>query len=1056
MKNLPSQSLIFLGLSLTIIIQSAKAAYPAYDWSSVPGGWVYTNNGDQAICGPGGVADSLDGTWNRNNGSSEWDCSGLGGTLKSGLNAPGGVIAVTTGTHPSEVGISYLRIQDCGNPEQFKDPSNVTFTRPANRKILFVHDMTAEGCPDTVLDDGFTITFRARIPTRAKTTAPIDDLYPAGEAGNGVVTYPAAGDGILIRDNANGCVSARQLSPSSKIGFSLVTSNDSTSGFVGGTKANFMGFEVNGLNGNVPNNNVDFGVAPTQYLPLDPTEWNEFWIVVTKDDSGLGTHLLLVYTNGSTSAQIFHVTAASSGGELSSVSHIEMGSSQTAQSGAVDIDFLAYKFAAVFPPGAGGAPPTILNVSPTPPASGNVFWPVASGVSFSANASAGKTIGNSGIVLVLNGVDVSASLAITGGGTANVSATYNGLLANTIYTGTIQVTDSAGAKATFPLRFDTFTTASSIVADAEDYNYSMGLFYDNSAPNFYGLSAGTEGVDYHKLTPGTDVNSTHHAYRPGDAVSTVTSADSARAAFTSASATDYDVADIEQGEWQNYTRTFAAGKYAVYLRYFAVVSQSVRLERVTSDRTLPNQTTDFLGTFPVASGSSYNYVQLVDGSGNPLVLNLSGVTTLRLTAPDASLNLALNYLVFAPSAAANLPPVVGYAAPAGNSTTFLPDGKIQIAIVNRDTAVVPASINYRLDGTDVTGSSTIASTPSGALVTYQPPGQLVLNSLHTNRVVFTNNAGTPVSFTNQWSFRVANLPVLVSSWATAPGSGSNPGFTGLIHKHDNAQSLLFPNNAIRAESQVGGTLIDGTTGQPFTNDIPGPNGDGTFTTTGVINYSYDGTDRAYFTGDQIFPYLDTDPSGTYAHIAMSVTTYLDLPAGLVRFGSRRNDGFKLSSGFHFSRNAATLQLGILESANNDNGTGTTEFDFVVPTAGVYPFRLIFFQNTGLCDLEWYSVNRTTGARTLINSATPGSVKAYMTRPNLPLTPQKILNPRITGTNILFEYQTLFGYNYYVDYKDVVTGSWTLGATPTAGDGSILTFSAPANASARQFLRIRAQ
>src|SRR5207249_1919919 len=151
--------------------------------------------------------------------------------------------------------------------------------------------------------------------------------------------------------------------------------------------------------------------------------------------------------------------------------------------------------------------------------------------------------------------------------------------------------------------------------------------------------------------------------------------------------------------------------------------------------------------------------------------------------PDASLNLALNYLVFAPSTAANLPPVVGYAAPAGNSTTFLPDGKIQIAIVNRDTAVLPASINYRLDGTDVTGSSTIASTPSGALITYQPPSQLALNSLHTNRVVFTNNAGTPVSFTNQWSFRVANLPVLVSSWATAPGSGSGPGFSGKIHKH---------------------------------------------------------------------------------------------------------------------------------------------------------------------------------------------------------------------------------------------------------------------------------
>jgi hypothetical protein len=131
---------------------------------------------------------------------------------------------------------------------------------------------------------------------------------------------------------------------------------------------------------------------------------------------------------------------------------------------------------------------------------------------------------------------------------------------------------------------------------------------------------------------------------------------------------------------------------------------------------------------------------------------------------------------------------------------------------------------------------------------------------------------------------------------------------------------------------------------------------------------------------------------------------------------------------------------------------------MVQSAGVYPFRLIYFQNNGKASLEWYSVDRTTGARTLINSNLVGAVKAYMSRPLLTLTPQKILNPRIAGTTIQFEYQTLFGYTYYVDYRDSVSpGSWTPDPTAGfAGDGSVHTFTIPSNASTKRYYHIRAQ
>src|SRR5206468_1199680 len=71
-------------VSLALIIPTAAIlAGPGIAYPDPPGGWTYVLNGDQAVCGSGAF-DSLDGTWNRSNGSSEWDCSAIGGTIQFG------------------------------------------------------------------------------------------------------------------------------------------------------------------------------------------------------------------------------------------------------------------------------------------------------------------------------------------------------------------------------------------------------------------------------------------------------------------------------------------------------------------------------------------------------------------------------------------------------------------------------------------------------------------------------------------------------------------------------------------------------------------------------------------------------------------------------------------------------------------------------------------------------------------------------------------------------------------------------------------------------------
>jgi hypothetical protein len=67
---------------------------------------------------------------------------------------------------------------------------------------------------------------------------------------------------------------------------------------------------------------------------------------------------------------------------------------------------------------------------------------------------------------------------------------------------------------------------------------------------------------------------------------------------------------------------------------------------------------------------------------------------------------------------------------------------------------------------------------------------------------------------------------------------------------------------------------------------------------------------------------------------------------------------------------------------NGNGRGTTDtiFGFVVPSAGAYPFRLVYENGNGGAAVEWFSVTNgltADGQRTLVNDrSTPGSVLLY--------------------------------------------------------------------------------
>ena len=74
-----------------------------------------------------------------------------------------------------------------------------------------------------------------------------------------------------------------------------------------------------------------------------------------------------------------------------------------------------------------------------------------------------------------------------------------------------------------------------------------------------------------------------------------------------------------------------------------------------------------------------------------------------------------------------------------------------------------------------------------------------------------------------------------------------------------------------------------------------------------------------------------------------------------------DDAFKVTAG-----GAGGTNVFIAQSANTLPRTSSNgQFEFVVPTNGVYPLRLVHEEGGGGAFIEWYWVNRTTGTPTLV-------------------------------------------------------------------------------------------
>ncbi len=114
-------------------------------------------------------------------------------------------------------------------------------------------------------------------------------------------------------------------------------------------------------------------------------------------------------------------------------------------------------------------------------------------------------------------------------------------------------------------------------------------------------------------------------------------------------------------------------------------------------------------------------------------------------------------------------------------------------------------------------------------------------------------------------------------------------------------------------------------------------------------------------------------SGLSSGIAAELTTFVELPAGVVTLGIACDDRFRAQGGpIGKATDGILLGEGGLE-LNGNTATGLTKF--FVQDAGIYPVRILFQDNGGAAHIELASV-KANGDKVLVNDLDNGGFKAY--------------------------------------------------------------------------------
>jgi hypothetical protein len=428
------------------------------------------------------------------------------------------------------------------------------------------------------------------------------------------------------------------------------------------------------------------------------------------------------------------------------------------------------------------AGPTIINVYPN----GARQFQSSGALTFNVTSSVG--VAPSSIILQLTAttlpgqvstVTLSTANGLVVGGTVNNCTVSAPLTSNVVYTVAIQVTDANENTTTTNLSFDTIAPAYTF--EAEDFDYNSGNFINGPQTNKYsGLNA-TYGID----AQNGDFSGGGSAYRPSG-LNTEVNGDIPRQAYGTG-LPDYDVGwnNGGSGNWGNYTRSFPAGTYNVYMRGASpnsYTADSASMYLVTSGRGTSSQTTQALGTFSAPDTGNwqvYTWIPLLGTNGNLASFTGGSTQTLRVATDNGGYN--ANFYLLMP--ADTNQPVIGNLYPDGSS--FFQYTNVLSFTASCTAVIATNDINVTLDGAAATGL-VFSGSPTNWNVSFP----LTVNTNHTVAITVTaengNVASAEVSFND---FQTTNYQLEAEDYDYT----------------SNGISGLFFDNQIGAYAGLGGT-----------------------------------------------------------------------------------------------------------------------------------------------------------------------------------------------------------------------------------------------------------
>src|SRR2546430_3977812 len=320
------------------------------------------------------------------------------------------------------------------------------------------------------------------------------------------------------------------------------------------------------------------------------------------------------------------------------------------------------------------------------------------------------------------------------------------------------------------------------------------------------------------------------------------------------------------------------------------------------------------------------------------------------------------------------PPYVRAVDPTPGQEQVPPDNNIGCQIVDGSTVTVnTASIAMVVDGAAVT--PVISKTNNVTYLSYKPSPLLGSAKAITWSVSFSDSGTPSTSYTNPFPFKVLAYAPIPASYAVPAGSvdTTKRGFLVRPYETDEAQT----DSVGWAEDQLSG--LHG----PNNADLTGANAQGYIEVTDVINFDTANppvADNFPFTAD--FPGVPSGGTVVVNNLAEEILTWLDLQPGVYRMVVNGDNGYKVSIGVD-PRDKAGLILGAIDGGAHTFGDLLLVFQ--IQTAGIYPFRLLYYNanDTG-ASVEWLTKNEF-GRKALVNSSTNTAlaVKAYRSGPSFP-------------------------------------------------------------------------